>query len=118
MTRGWIRDCEADTLNFFATAVRARSTDARDPVRVFVSLVRSRQWGYVTQAHENEACRMLQTWGMDRARAAVAPGRVGEVLRGLLSPLNPRSGKTCIKPTRPCITPEQATTVASPAGAS
>ena len=39
VTRGWIRDCEADTLNFFAAAVRARSTDARDPVRVLVSLV-------------------------------------------------------------------------------
>lgn len=40
---GWIRDCEADTLNFFAAAVRARSTEARDPVRVFVSLVRGRR---------------------------------------------------------------------------
>lgn len=91
VTRGWIRDCEADTLNFFAAAVRARSTDARDPVRVFVSLVRNRQWGYVTQAHENEARRMLQPRGMDRARPPVAPGRVGEVLGGLLSRLNPQS---------------------------
>lgn len=118
VTRGWIRDCEADTLNFFGAAVRARSTDAWDPVRVFVSLVRSRQWGYVTQAHENEARRMLQPRGIDRARAPVAPGRAGEILGGLLSMLNPQSGKPHINPAWPCITPAQAPTGASPAGAS
>lgn len=118
VTRGWIRDCEADTLNFFAAAVRARSTDARDPVRVFVSLVRSRQWGYVTQAHENEARHMLQPRGSDRARPPLAPGRVGEVLGGLLSALNPQSRKTHVNPNWLRITPAQAPTVASQAGAS
>ena len=88
VARGWLRDCEADALNFFAAAVRARSTPARDPVRVFVALIRGRRWGHVTQAQENEARRMLQPQRDEGSPSPVVPGRVGELLGGLLSALS------------------------------
>jgi len=58
--RGWLRHCQSDALNFLAAAVRARSTPARDPVRVFVSLVRERRWNHITQAQEDQARRALR----------------------------------------------------------
>ncbi len=60
VAKGWLLDCEADTLNFFGAAVRARSTAARDPVRVFVDIVRKRRWNHVTQAHEEEGRRQFK----------------------------------------------------------
>ena len=85
--RGWLPDCEADALNFFAAAVRARSTPARDPVRVFVALIRGRRWGHVTQAQENEARRMLQPQRVEGSPSRVVPGRLGELLGGFLPAL-------------------------------
>lgn len=81
--RGWLPNCEADALNFFAAAVRARSTPARDPVRVFVTLVRGRRWDHVTQAQEDEARRMLRPPSA-LARAAADPGRLGGLIGALL----------------------------------
>lgn len=83
VARGWLRDCEADTLNFFAAAVRARSTFARDPVRVFVALVRERRWNHVTQAHEDEARRMVRVPASPPRPTAATLG-LGEILRSLL----------------------------------
>lgn len=54
---------EMDALNFLAAAVRARFGKARDPVRVFVSIVRRGLWTHITAAEE------------DRARAALARHR-------------------------------------------
>ena len=117
LARGWIRDCEADTLNFFATAVRARSTEARDPVRVFVSLVRERRWGFVTQAQENEARRMLQPREAARGCSPVEPNRAAEVVAGLVSALNSRWGHPPITPNQPPITPARTATGANSRGA-
>lgn len=55
----WIRNSEADFLNWVAAAVRANTVPARDPVRVFVAIVRRHRWELITQAQE------------DRARAAI-----------------------------------------------
>jgi Mn-dependent DtxR family transcriptional regulator len=85
--RGWLPNCEADALNFFAAAVRARSTPARDPVRVFVALIRGRRWGHVTQAQENEARRMLQPQRGDGGASSVVPGPVRGILDGLVAAL-------------------------------
>jgi hypothetical protein len=117
VTRGWIRDCEADTLNFFAAAVRARSTDARDPVRVFVSLVRERRWGFVTQVQEEEARRMLQPRETARGCSPVEPNRVAEVVAGLVSALNSRWSHPPITPNQPPITHARTSTVANSRGA-
>ncbi|MBN9688988.1 MAG: hypothetical protein J0M24_02025 [Verrucomicrobia bacterium] len=117
LARGWIRDCEADTLNFFAAAVRARSTEARDPVRVFVSLVRGRRWGFVTQAQEHEARRMLRLREAARGGSPVEPNRAAEVVAGLLSALNSRWGHPPITPDQPRIAHARASTVANPQGA-
>jgi len=55
----WIKNSEADFLNWIAAAVRANTVTARDPVRVFVAIVRQARWELITQAQE------------DRARAAI-----------------------------------------------
>jgi len=82
VARGWVRDCEADALNFFAAAVRARSTPARDPVRVFVALVRDRCWSHARQAHEDEARRYSRK-GESRQSPGTADS-VSQILRAVL----------------------------------
>jgi hypothetical protein len=57
--QGIVRESEASFLDWVAAAVRAKSTDARDPVRVFVGIVRRGLWHHIAQADE------------DRARAAI-----------------------------------------------
>ena len=85
--RGWLRDCEADILNFFAAAVRARTTSTRDPVRVFVALVRSKRWAHVTQAQEDAARSLLRRPESSSATSTrggeAALVRLGAVLTGL-----------------------------------
>lgn len=52
---GWVKPSESCFLNWIAAAVRANSVKARDPVRVFVVLVRQGKWGFITQAQEDRA---------------------------------------------------------------
>ena len=61
--RKLLRDSEMDVLNFLGAAVRARFGNARDPVRVFVAIVRRGLWNHITCEEE------------DRARAALARHR-------------------------------------------
>jgi len=62
--RGRILDgTEADALNFVAAAVRATTTDADSPVRVFMGIVRRKLWRYVSLAQEDRAWE-----GLDRLR--------------------------------------------------
>jgi hypothetical protein len=56
--RGWISASEATALNFLAAAVRAREV-GRDPVRLFVSLIRRQLWHHITQTQEDCARRAL-----------------------------------------------------------
>jgi hypothetical protein len=81
VARGWVRSCEADALNFLAAAVRARSTPSRDPVRVFVALVRERRWNHITQAQEDQARRALR---QPSNRPPCAVHATGDVLKTLL----------------------------------
>ncbi len=53
--RGWLKSSESNFLNWIAAAVRANTVGARDPVRVFVSIVRNGQWHFITQAQEERA---------------------------------------------------------------
>jgi hypothetical protein len=55
----WLKGSESDLLNWTAAAVRSNTVRARDPVRVFISIVRGRRWDLITQGQE------------DRARAAI-----------------------------------------------
>ena len=88
--RRWIGGGEADALNFFAAAVRARNTSARDPVRVFVTLVKRRQWSHVTQAQEDEGRRAMQSsvsfQPVGTTRVASSFGRLGEIVKSLVPP--------------------------------
>ncbi len=53
---GWIRGSESDLLNWMAAAVRANTAKkVRDPVRVFVSIVRQRKWHVISQTQEDRA---------------------------------------------------------------
>ncbi len=53
--RRWLRESEMDVLNVLAAAVRARFGKARDPVRVFVAIVKRGLWTHITCAEEERA---------------------------------------------------------------
>jgi len=53
--RKLLRGSEMDVLNFLGAAVRARFGKARDPVRVFVSIVRRGLWAHITCGEEERA---------------------------------------------------------------
>jgi hypothetical protein len=92
--RGWVRSCEADALNFLAAAVRARSTPSRDPVRVFVALVRERRWNHITQAQEDQARRALR---QPSNRPSSSVHAIRDVLKTLL-PVHLRGQSTRPQP--------------------
>ena len=52
---GWLIGSEADFLNWMGAAVRANAVNARDPIRVFISIVRGRRWEFISQAQEDRA---------------------------------------------------------------
>jgi hypothetical protein len=52
---GCLRGSEADFLNFVGAAVRSNSVGARDPVRVFVSIVKEGRWEVISQKQEDRA---------------------------------------------------------------
>jgi hypothetical protein len=62
--RKLLRGSEMDALNFLAASLRARYGKVRDPVRVFVSIVRRGLWAHITCEEE------------ERARVALARHRV------------------------------------------
>ena len=61
--RKLLRDSEMDVLNFLGASIRARAGKARDPVRLFVAIVRRALWAHITCDEE------------ERARAALARHR-------------------------------------------
>lgn len=105
-------DSEASFLNWVAAAVRAKSVAARDPVRVFMGIVRRGLWSHITSADEDRARSAINRYratGTDVRRAAVAggvgdatagkgaalvslPSRVGDVLSEALFAPPPRGG--------------------------
>lgn len=83
--RGWLADSDANRLNWFAAAIRARTTAARDPVRVFVSIVKRQAWQLITSGHEARALAVLkriQVLGQGSVPQPIASsGRRGESAR-------------------------------------
>ena len=65
---GMVRESEASLLNWVAAAIRAKSTQARDPVKLFMGIVRKNLWDHVTQAEEDRARKAIIWY-----RGAVAP---------------------------------------------
>jgi hypothetical protein len=53
--RKLLRGSEMDALNFLAASLRARYGKVRDPVRVFVSIVRRGLWSHITCEEEERA---------------------------------------------------------------
>lgn len=70
----WVRDSSADFLNWVAAAVRAKTCRARDPVRVFVGIVRRALWHHVTDADEERARLAIIRYCQDSGGCA-APDR-------------------------------------------
>lgn len=71
-----VSDCDADRLRVLGVAERAME-DGDDPPKLFVSLVRRRDWGHVTQAQEDRAARRYREYqdarrGDGARRAALA----------------------------------------------
>jgi len=52
---GYLRDSESAFLNFIGAAIRAKTVAVRDPVRVFVSIVKRGAWGLISQEQEDRA---------------------------------------------------------------
>jgi hypothetical protein len=58
----WVRDSQASFLNWVGAAVRAKTCQARDPVRVFLGIVKRGLWSYVTDADEERARRAINRY--------------------------------------------------------
>lgn len=58
----WLRECDASRLRWFSAAIRARSSGARDPVRVFVAIVRKGMWNHITNEQEERARSILHRY--------------------------------------------------------
>jgi hypothetical protein len=52
---GWVKPSEANFLNWVGAAIRANSVNARDPVRVFVSITKRGNWNLISQRQEERA---------------------------------------------------------------
>ena len=86
---GYISSSEANRLNFFAAANHARVIGSRNPPGLFVRIVRSGLWNFLTQDDEDVARVQLRRalYPVDEA-AAVAPRglpRLGETPRPSLA---------------------------------
>ena len=73
---GWLGGSEANFLNWMGAAVRATTVNARDPVRVFVSLVKKGHWNFVTQGQEDRARVLMRRL---RETSMTAPQRIQAV---------------------------------------
>ena len=64
---GWLRGSESDFLNWMAAAIRANTAKkVRDPVRVFVSIVRGKRWELISQAQEDRARLLIGQYRENR----------------------------------------------------
>jgi hypothetical protein len=59
---GLFRHSESQVLNFLALVVRAKDVNPRNPVRVFMALLRRNLWHYATQGHEDQARAKLNRY--------------------------------------------------------
>jgi hypothetical protein len=57
---GWLIDSEANLLKWVGAAVRANTVKARDPVRVFMGIVKQKRWAYITQQQEDRAQKAIK----------------------------------------------------------
>jgi hypothetical protein len=69
---GWLQASEANFLNWVSAAIRANTVAARDPVRVFVSIVKRGKWELITQAQEERARGAIKHY---REKEATGPKR-------------------------------------------
>lgn len=75
----WVKDSEASLLNWISAAVRAKSCRARDPVRVFVGIVKRGLWSHITDADEERARRAIVRY-RDQACDGAGRSRSAEIL--------------------------------------
>ena len=57
---GIVNGSEADQLNVLAAAEHAKAVGKTNPCGLFISLIRNKRWGYITQADEERARKNLK----------------------------------------------------------
>lgn len=82
----WIEDSEANLLNWISAAVRAKSCRARDPVRVFVGIVKRGLWSHITDADEERARRAIVRYRDGGTQGTGLSSTVEAVLGRLVMP--------------------------------
>ena len=80
----WLGGSEANFLNWVGAAVRATTVAARDPVRVFVSLVKRGRWDFITQEQEDRARALIR-------RFRETPASVALKIQTALKPVEPKT---------------------------
>jgi len=65
--RGLIENSEASAINFLAAAVRARSVEAGDSVKVFMGIIRKKLWKNIRMADEDRALLALRKYRADNS---------------------------------------------------
>jgi hypothetical protein len=70
---GYISSSEADRLNFFAAAHHARIIGSRNPPGLFVRIVRSGLWSFLTQDDDDAARVLLRRALYPKEEAAIPP---------------------------------------------
>src|SRR5512135_774276 len=79
---GYITSSEADRLNFFAAANHTRVIGSRNPPGLFVRIVRSGLWAFLTQA-DDDAARLLLRRALYPEDKAAEPFHRGQLLNGM-----------------------------------
>ncbi len=78
----WFSKSLANFQNFVAAAIRSRNlgvgSKGRDPVRVFVGIVRGQLWHHATETQEREAVRLVEEFREQARAAAVRRTKVSD----------------------------------------
>ncbi len=75
-SRGWVKRCEADKLDFFAAAAHARRVGTRNMPGLFAHLVRHRRFQFISQEDEDDARRVIRCLRHPLAASGL-PGNAG-----------------------------------------
>lgn len=96
LDRNWFKHSENQVLEFISAAVRAITTPANDPVRVFVSLVRRGLTAHITQTQETRAQEKLSRYRRTHPDA-FKPCNFPRVPQAQPPPTKPQTSKSILE---------------------
>lgn len=103
--KGVLEASESNLLNWLAAAVRAKTANVKDPVRVFLGLVKKKLWHHITHEEEERARQALKRH-KEKGEKRPPPSSVTDGLKRLqaddllqLLPVNAshRTTPTCLR---------------------